>query len=85
MKHVVAIYEVPPPPSGAPLTLVEEGFVEGSNLDVAKAAAARFVEAKGKYKIRTLSFATDGRILVYVTKAGPYRRKRTIQASALGG
>ncbi len=82
MKHVVAIFEIQGP--SLPPVLLREDYVKATSLDGAKAAAEKLVNASKTHTIRASSFATNGKILVYVVKnTGKPKRRRTIAASTL--
>lgn len=83
-KHVVCIYLIDrASKTGHAAQCIEETFVQASSLDTARTKARELVESKS-YKVRTVSFGTNGKILVYTEGKVPYRRKRTIAASTLG-
>lgn len=83
-KHVVCIMLIDrTSKTGGAAQCVEETFVEARGLDDAKKAASALSTSRG-YKPRTVSFGTNGKILVYTEGKVPYKRKRSIAASTLG-
>ena len=82
-KHVVCLYLIDNESKAQPAKCVDETFVQASGLDAARKMAKELYASQG-YKVRTVSFAADGKILVYTSGKVPYRRKRSIAASALG-
>jgi len=82
-KHVVCLYLVDRATPGVSAKCIEETFVRASGHDNARKEAHAAVTKMG-YKVRTVSFGTNGKILVYTEGKTPYRRKRVISASTLG-
>jgi hypothetical protein len=80
-KHVVSVFLVDR--AEGTTRQLEGTFVKAIGHDNARKAAREAVEAMG-YGVRTVSFSTDGRILVYTEGLAPKRRKRSIAASTLG-
>ena len=80
-KHVVSLFLVDRVSDAT--QRLDDLFVKARGHDNARKAAGKAVEKLG-YKVRTISFSTDGRILVYTEGLAPTRRKRTIAASSLG-
>ena len=80
-KHVVSLFLVDREKNTT--QRLDDLYVTARGHDNARKEARKAVEAMG-YKVRTVSFSTDGRILVYTEGRVPYRRKRTVAASSLG-
>ena len=80
MKHVVSVLEVQPGGNVVPLF---EDYVKSSNIDKAKTAVKELLAKRGGRKVRTISFATNGKILAYVVKVAPAKRMRYIAESTL--
>jgi len=80
-KHTVSLFLVDR--AKGTTARLEDLYVRAIGHDNTRKAARKAVEAKG-YSVRTVSFCTDGRILVYTEGLAPTRRKRSIAASNLG-